>query len=137
MTPLQTKRQVLGHVVVCTGCCCGRTEKGKPPVPVDWLKTEWKRRGLLRWVHLTISGCLGPCDLTNVVSILHPGGQEWLGGITDQHQYEALLEWAEASAQAKRLLPLPTPLFAHRFERYQTSACIGGPAWQNASPSPS
>lgn len=113
-----TKRQALAHVLVCSGCCCGRTEKGKPPIPLDWLKTNWKQRGLLRSVQLTISGCLGPCDLTNVVAILTPQAQIWLGGISDQAEYELLLEWATASAQANEVLPLPQRLLAKRFQRY-------------------
>src|SRR3984893_16566915 len=60
---LATKRLVIGHLTVCQGCCCGNTENGRPPVPVDWLKKEWRARGLLKRVQLTISGCLGPCDL--------------------------------------------------------------------------
>jgi hypothetical protein len=60
---LQTKRQVIGHVVMCSGCCCGKTERGKPEVPVEWLKAQWKARGLLKNIQLSISGCLGPCDL--------------------------------------------------------------------------
>ena len=27
-----------GHLFVCYGCCCGRTEKGFPPLPLD----EWE-----------------------------------------------------------------------------------------------
>ena len=38
-------------------------------MPVEWLKTEWRRRGLLKNIQLTISGCLGPCDVPNVVLI--------------------------------------------------------------------
>src|ERR1700731_4252905 len=67
--PLATKRLVIGHLMVCQGCCCGNTENGRPPVPVEWLKKEWRSRGLLKRVQLTISGCLGPCDLPNVVTI--------------------------------------------------------------------
>jgi hypothetical protein len=59
--PLATKRLVIGHLTICQGCCCGNTENGRPPVPVDWLKKEWRARGLLKRVQLTISGCLGPC----------------------------------------------------------------------------
>ena len=115
---LSTKRRVLGQVVICSGCCCGRTDKGKPAIPQEWLKSSWKQAGLLRTIQLTISGCLGPCDLTNVISILTPQKQIWLGGITGQHQYEALLEWALASSDAGRLVDLPAILEAQRFERY-------------------
>ena len=38
----QTKRMSLLQGVVCVGCCCGRVERGKPQVPVDWLKAQWK-----------------------------------------------------------------------------------------------
>jgi cobaltochelatase CobN len=71
---LVTKRLVIGHVMVCQGCCCGNTANGKPPVPVDWLKKEWRARGLLKRVQLSVSGCLGPCDLPNVVAIADEGG---------------------------------------------------------------
>ncbi len=60
--PLATKRVVIGHLTICQGCCCGNTENGRPPVPVEWLKREWRARGLLKRVQLTISGCLGPCE---------------------------------------------------------------------------
>lgn len=66
---LTTKRLVLGHVSVCQGCCCGNTANGKPAVPVEWLKEEWRARGLLKRIQLSISGCLGPCDIPNVVTI--------------------------------------------------------------------
>src|SRR6184192_457387 len=55
--PLATKRLVIGHLTVCQGCCCGNTENGRPPVAVEWLKKEWRSRGLLKRVQLTISGC--------------------------------------------------------------------------------
>jgi hypothetical protein len=73
--PLKTKRMVIGHVLVCSGCCCGDVSRSKPPVPVDCLKEEWKKRGLLKNIQLSICGCLGPCDLTNVVKISNPDGE--------------------------------------------------------------
>ena len=67
--PLTTKRIVIGQVIVCSGCCCGAVQRGKPEVPVDWLKQTWRSQGLLKNIQLTISCCLGPCDLPNVVRI--------------------------------------------------------------------
>lgn len=116
MSRLATTRTVLGQVLVCVGCCCGRPDKGKPSVPVDRLKTEWKQRKLLRRVHLTISGCLGPCDLVNVVCIVTPAGVTWLGGLACDEEYEALLEWATRSAEQGHLLPLPARLAVQSFE---------------------
>jgi hypothetical protein len=112
---LTTTRTVLGTVIICMGCCCGRTDRGHPEVPVDWLKSEWKSRKLLRSVHLSISGCLGPCDVSNVCSIIAPGETMWLGGLSARAHYEALLDWAISSKDAGRLLPLPSALHGRRF----------------------
>ena len=115
----QTRRKVLAHLLVCSGCCCGRTDKGRPAVPVDWLKQEWKRHRLHASVHLSISGCLGPCDCANVVGVLGPNGEVWLGGLDDQKQYGLLLEWAMNIAQANLNLPLPTSLLEKRLDRWR------------------
>lgn len=106
--PLTTKRLVLGHVSVCQGCCCGNIANGRPAVPVEWLKKEWRARGLLKRIELSISVCLGPCDVPNVVTISNECGTQWHGGITEFSQYRALLEWAIASRDAGELLPLPS-----------------------------
>ena len=66
---LQTKRKVIGQMTVCSGCCCGAVHRGKPEVPVEWLKQEWRSRGLLKVLQLTIAGCMGPCDVNNVVPV--------------------------------------------------------------------
>lgn len=66
---LDTKRRVIGQMIVCQGCCCGATHKARPEVPVAWLKEEWRKRGLLKRVQLSVSGCVGPCDLPNVVVV--------------------------------------------------------------------
>jgi hypothetical protein len=110
---LTTKRLVLGHVSVCQGCCCGNTANGKPAVPVEWLKKEWRARGLLKRIQLSISGCLGPCDVPNVVTISNENGTQWLGRITEFHQYRTLLEWAISSKDAGELLPLPKEFCEH------------------------
>jgi hypothetical protein len=39
---------------------CGNVERGLREVPVEWLKSEWRRRGPLKRVQLTIIGCVGP-----------------------------------------------------------------------------
>ena len=105
--PLETKRLVVGQVTICRGCCCGDTERGRPEVPVEWLKNEWRKRGLLKRVQLTISGCVGPCDVPNVVVITRPSGTEWLGNIARVEQYRSLLEWAVRCRDAGEMLALP------------------------------
>lgn len=125
---METKRRTLAHVLVCSGCCCGRTDRGRPEVPVDWLKREWKGRRLLKQVHLSISGCLGPCDLPNVVCVVTPAGIAYLGGFTATAQYQLLLEWAESCSDAGQLRPLPAELAALRLERFRPEADPGGVA---------
>jgi hypothetical protein len=99
--PLATKWLVIGHLTVCQGCCCGNTENGRPPVPVDWLKKEWRARGLLKRVQLTISGCLGPSDLPNVVTISNENGTQWFGEITEFEQYRDLVDWAKPDPETQ------------------------------------
>lgn len=116
---IMPKRPMLAQISVCQGCCCGKTEKGRPAVPVDWLKREWKVRGLLKRVHLTITGCLGPCDIPNVVSISSSEGTLWLALLDSQNHYDMLAGWAETSKDADRLLPLPEALRVHAFNPYR------------------
>jgi cobaltochelatase CobN len=105
--PLKTKRLVVGQITICRGCCCGNTERELPGVPVEWLKNEWRKRGLLKRVQLTISGCVGPCDVPNVVVVTSSSGTEWLGRISKFEQYRNLLEWAVRCRDAGEMLALP------------------------------
>ena len=41
---LASGRRVLAHMLICKGCCCGVTEKRNSPVPVEWLKQEWRKQ---------------------------------------------------------------------------------------------
>lgn len=104
---LKTKRVVVGQLTVCRGCCCGNTERGLPEVPVAWLKSEWRERGLLKRVQLTISGCVGPCDVPNVVVVTSAAGTEWLGHVDRLEQYRSLVEWAVRCRDAGEMLELP------------------------------
>jgi hypothetical protein len=114
----RTKRKSLMQVLVCIGCCCGRVDRGKPEVPVDWLKAEWKAARLNPYIQLTISGCLGPCDLPNVVAVLTETGQQWIGQLTQREHFEALVQWGRACGAARRLEPPPPVLRERFFERF-------------------
>jgi hypothetical protein len=113
-----TKRQVLAQVFVCSGCCCGRTDKGNPQIPLEWLKTSWKDRKLLKAVQLTITGCLGPCDKVNVFSIATADGYRWFGGIRTNAPYEILLEWATTTLDLGKPAPIPDSLLVYEFLRF-------------------
>lgn len=124
-TPLVTERFAHAQLLVCaTGCCCGRTDKRKPPVPVDWLKQTWKRERLNKAVQLTITGCLGPCDVLNVVCVVLADRLIWLGGLTEHRHYELLAAWAVACRDSAAAVPLPAGLAAHVFERFPASAPV-------------
>jgi cobaltochelatase CobN len=125
--PLTTTRACHAQLLVCAlGCCCGRTDKGKPAVPVDWLKAEWRRRRLNPRVQLTMTGCLGPCDLVNVVGLITADGPVWLGGLQSAEHFQVLLDWAASVHDARHALPLPAALEAHcipRFPAPRDAAC--------------
>ena len=116
---LETKRRVIGQMIVCQGCCCGATQKDRPAVPADWLKDEWRKRGLLKRFQLTVSGCVGPCDLPNVVVLNSESGSQWLGQITQVDQYRSLLEWAVRSVDAGHLVELPREFKNHLMEPWR------------------
>lgn len=116
---LETKRRVIGQMIVCQGCCCGAIYKDRPEVPVEWLKDEWRRCGLLKRFQLTVSGCVGPCDVANVVVVHSETGSEWLGKITHFDQYRSLVEWAVRSTDAGHLLELPLEFNEHRMQPWR------------------
>lgn len=82
------------------------------------LKAAWREGQLNRTVQLTISGCLGPCDLTNVTLLLTSDEQIWLGKLEGDAVYDALVRWVRDCDTAGELLPLPAELDAHRMRRW-------------------
>lgn len=116
--PLATRIRSPAQVLLCKGCCCGKTERGLPEVPVERIKAAWKSEKLNRAVQLTISGCLGPCDLPNVAVLVTPGGMAWYGNLSGDKHYDALVDWARACKAEGRTLEPPSAWEAHRFERF-------------------
>lgn len=121
--PISTQRnQVLGQLIFCEGCCCGRTDRGFPAWPREFIKSRWKELKLNASIQLTISGCLGPCDVANVVCMMPASGPAvWLGGISELTRYTELVDWAIACQRERRLLDLPSSLMPHRFDRFAWS----------------
>jgi len=115
---VRTKRRVLGQVVLCVGCCCGQTDKGRHTVPAAQIKSAWKAEKLNKTIQLTISGCVGPCDVANVAQIITPNGTSWFGRLSDAAEYDALIEWARACHSAKKLVPVPAILTSLEFNGY-------------------
>ena len=82
------------RVIVCKGCCCGNLEKGYDDVPTEFLERAWAENNLGEEAQLTISGCLGPCSMRNVVLLKSEDGLTWLGGFSGERDYESLYNWA-------------------------------------------
>ena len=62
--------QLQGQLFICTkqngSCCCGWSEKRRLPFePQPLWGDEWERRGIRNRLHLTFTGCLGPCAVGN------------------------------------------------------------------------
>jgi nitrile hydratase accessory protein len=105
-----------GHLFVCaTACCCGRTEDGFAPVPVEAFHREWEARRLRNVVHLTIGGCLGPCALANVVLLLFDGEAQWFHSINSEDRALALYDHVERMLEADACLAPPAALAGHHF----------------------
>jgi cobaltochelatase CobN len=117
--PLMTKIKSRAQVLLCKGCCSGRTDRGLPEVPVERIKAVWKAEKLNRVVQLTISGCLGPCELPNVAVVLDARGATWYGRLEGDAPYDALIAWARDCAAAGSPLPPPGALEGYRFQRFQ------------------
>jgi len=115
---LRTRRKALAQIVLCKGCCCGQTERGLPAVPLDYLKPIWKSEKLNKVIQLTVSGCLGPCDLPNVCAIVTPAEQAWYGRLTTTEDYAVLVDWARQCQVKGEIPPLPSALAHLRFDRW-------------------
>jgi len=117
-----------GQLFVCaTGCCCGHTERGHAPVPVELYHREWARRRIRHKVHLSIGGCLGPCALSNVVLLLYAGREVWFQSVTGDEQIVAIFDYVEAMVRAGRYLPPPPALAPQVFDVFDWRAPAAKP----------
>ncbi len=107
-----------GHLFVCNGCCCGRTDKGFPALPLEEFKQQWKKRGFRRRFHLTVSGCLGPCPLANVVLLQFRGRSLWFHSINHSNDVDLIYNYVESLLQAETDLDIPAELAGRHFQRY-------------------
>ena len=107
------------HLSYChDSCCCGDVSRGYAPVPVDTFKEEWLRRRLRRTVHLTKGGCLGPCELANVVSLVFDGRAVWFQAVNAPDQVRLIFDYIDAMVLADAFLAPPQPLARFVFNFY-------------------
>jgi cobaltochelatase CobN len=107
------------HLIYCySGCCCGITERGYAAVPVDVYKEEWLRRKIRQDVHLTKGGCLGPCALANVVSLVFDGKSIWFHSVNSEWQVRQIFEYIDSMLKADRFVEPPAELSEYVFNYY-------------------
>ncbi|WP_138476814.1 cobaltochelatase subunit CobN [Dyadobacter bucti] len=108
-----------GHLSYCyNACCCGRVDRGYAAIPVELYKSEWLRRKLRNTVHMTKGGCLGPCTLANVVTLLFDGHSVWFHSINNDWQIIAIFDYIESMVKADRYLVPPADLAEYVFQFY-------------------
>ena len=107
------------HLTYCyTGCCCGITERGYAAVPADVYTEEWLGRKIRNHVHLTKGGCLGPCALANVVSLVFDGRSIWFHSVNSPWQVRQIFDYIDAMLAADRFLLPPAELSEFVFNYY-------------------
>ena len=100
---------------ICDGCCCGRVEKGHNEVPVNELKRIWEKNKLHDKIRLTISNCLGQCSMHNVTLLKIGKKKTWIGKLSSEEHYAALVDWAHNVAKYGNDATLPNILIPYCF----------------------
>lgn len=117
--------QLSGNLFVCSkangNCCCGWAEKGRMPFDNALWSEEWERRRIRHRVHLTFSGCLGPCAVGNNALLQIYGQSIWFKDLNSAAFAPAVFDYVEAMLAAGGVLPVPAALFDHVYQRYLTS----------------
>jgi YHS domain-containing protein len=125
--------QLLGNLFVCSpangNCCCGRPEKGRMPFENRLYEQEWERRSLRPRVHLTFSGCFGPCIVGNNAMLQVLGRSLWFKDLNEPDLIPAIFDYIEAIVRTGEIVSPPAILEAHLYERYM-------PAGRDASSGP-
>jgi cobaltochelatase CobN len=116
------------HLTYCyTGCCCGITERGYAAVPVDVYKEEWLKRKIRNDVHLTKGGCIGPCALANVASLVFDGKSIWFHSVNSEWHVRQIFEYIDAMLKADRFLQPPVELVEYTFNYYDWDVRLPSP----------
>jgi len=115
--------QLEGQLFVCTkqngSCCCGWDEKGRMPFdPQTLWGDEWERRKIRNRVHLSFTGCLGPCAAGNSALLQLHGRSIWLKDLNGPELAPSVYDWIESMLAAGRVLTPPAGLRDHVYERF-------------------
>jgi cobaltochelatase CobN len=115
--------QLQGQFLVCAkqhgSCCCGWEEKGRLSFdPQTLWGDEWERRKIRNRVHLSFTGCLGPCAVGNNALLLLHGRAIWLKDLNQPHFASAVYDWIESMLAAGQFVAPPAELQDHVYERF-------------------
>jgi YHS domain-containing protein len=114
--------QLHGNLFVCSkahgNCCCGWTEKGRAPVNVALYEAEWERRKIRNKVHLSFTGCLGPCAVGNNALLQLYGRSIWFKDLNGDQFIPPIFDYIEAMLEAGHVLPPPAEFEEHVYARY-------------------
>lgn len=114
--------QVTGNLFVCTrengSCCCGWEEKGRMAFSNELWSDEWERRRIRNRLHLTFTGCLGPCIAGNNALLQLHGRSIWLKDLNSPDLVASVFDFAQQMLDEGTVLPPPQALAGHVYERY-------------------
>lgn len=85
---------------------------------MDLYNREWNARRLANHVHLTFTGCLGPCAAGNNALLVIHGRPIWFKDLNDDSLVPAIFDYIEAMLAAERVLPPPPELRDHIYDRF-------------------
>lgn len=124
--------QLQGNLFVCSqahgSCCCGWTEKGRAPLNQALYEQEWERRGIRNRLHLTFTGCLGPCAVGNNALLQIHGQSIWLKDLNADALIPLVFDYIDTMLAAGRVVPPPESLVDHVYARYLVPAASDGVA---------
>lgn len=83
---------------------------------------EWEARNMRTRVHLTFTGCLGPCAVGNNALLQIFGRSIWFKDLNSVELVPLVFDYIDAMLVTGRVLPVPTALLGHVYERYLTPA---------------
>ena len=114
--------QLHGNLLVCSkahgNCCCGWVEKGRAPVNTSLYGEEWERRKIRNKVHLSFTGCLGPCAVGNTALLQLFGQSIWFKDLNGDQYIPMIFDYIEGMLAAGHILPPPVELTDHVYARY-------------------
>ncbi len=114
--------QLEGNLFVCSkehgNCCCGWTEKGRAPLNIALYEQEWERRKIRNKLHLTFTGCLGPCAVGNNAMLQIYGQSIWLKDLNSDALIPQVFDYVQAILDAGHVIAPPAALTEHIYARY-------------------